>query len=59
MEGALESENWGLRGFFLILGEKLPLSAVLASRYFSAFSAIDSHKKLDLLRLPFYTYRLL
>jgi hypothetical protein len=38
MEGALESENWGLRGFSLILGEKLPLKGVLSARYFLAFS---------------------
>jgi hypothetical protein len=38
MEGALESENWYLRGFSLILVEKLPLTAVLSARYFSAFS---------------------
>jgi hypothetical protein len=31
MGGALESENWGLRGFFLILGEKLPLKGGLSA----------------------------
>jgi hypothetical protein len=38
--GALESKNWALHGFFFILGEKLPLIAVLPARYFSAFSPI-------------------
>jgi len=59
MGGALESENWYLRGFSLILVEKLPLTAVLSARYISAFHQLDSHKKLDLIRLSFYSYRLL
>ena len=37
MEGALESENWGLLGFSIIL-EMGSLIAVLSARYFSAFS---------------------
>ena len=58
MGGALESENWGLLRFSIIL-EMGSLIAVLSARYFSAFHQLDSDKKLDLLRLSFYSYRLL